>query len=154
MQPMFLKRRPASLQQPLSLGVKYAGFYFFLVFFVWPLTIPIFPVGSLLSRFPLLIGIIMLAVALKEGRKFKQIRLSAQLFLTYCFFFVASSVYGPVPPGLVEGIIDLMRSFGLGVALVLTIRSVTDLKFFLNIFVWYGVISTTYGLLFVALRAP
>ncbi|MBF0096440.1 MAG: O-antigen ligase family protein [Magnetococcales bacterium] len=142
-------RTPTSpLQQP-SLGVRYAGFYFFLVFAVWPLTIPIFPVGSLQSRFPLLVGVIMIAVAIKEGRKVAQIRIPAQYFFLFCLFYVLSSIEGPEAPGLIEGVISLLRSVGLGVALVLSIRTVLDLQFFLRVYVWYGISSTVYGLLFM-----
>ncbi|WP_130471367.1 O-antigen ligase family protein [Candidatus Magnetaquicoccus inordinatus] len=136
------------LQKP-SLGVRYAGFYFFLVFAVWPLTIPIFPVGSLESRFPLLVGVAMIFVAIRDGRKLSQIRIPAQYFFIFCLFYVLSSIEGPEAPGLVEGVISLLRSVGLGVALVLSIRTVADLQFFLRVYVWYGIASTLYGLLFM-----
>ena len=145
--------RPRAKVKPpkdeLSLGVRAAGFYFFLVFAIWPLTVNIFPAGSLPSRFPLLVGVIMFAVALKEGRNLGQILKPAQLFFTFCLFSVLSSLHGPLPPGLIEGIISLVRNVGIGVALVLTIRSIADLNFFLRVFIWYGVASTLYGLMFM-----
>ncbi|MBF0293804.1 MAG: O-antigen ligase family protein [Magnetococcales bacterium] len=133
----------------LSLGVRFASFYFFLAYAVWPLTVNFFPVGSLPSRFPLVVGALMIAVALKQGRPYAWIRKPAQLFIIFSFFYTASSVLGPVPPGLWEGVVNLVRIVGIGMALVLTIRSVPDLEFFLRVFVWYGVISSLYGLLFM-----
>ncbi|MEO5339249.1 MAG: O-antigen ligase family protein [Magnetococcus sp. MYC-9] len=147
MPPVNHRQTPPS--PPLSLGVRYAGFYFFLVFAIWPLGRNVITEGSLPSRFPLLVGVIMLAVAVKEGRKLRAVRGAVHYFLAFSLFFVASSAYGPKAPGLVEGIIGLLRSIGLGVALVYTIRTVADLQFFLKVFVWYGVISTCYGLFFM-----
>lgn len=143
------KKKQTESTPTLSLGVKYVGGYFLLVFAIWPLTVNYFPAGSLPSRFPLLIGIAMIGIALKEGRKLEQVLLSAQLFFAFSFFTVISSIYGPRPPGLMEGIIGLVRNVGLGAALLLTIRSVSDLNFFLRVFIWYGVASTCYGLLFM-----
>ncbi|MBF0583858.1 MAG: O-antigen ligase family protein [Magnetococcales bacterium] len=143
------QRRPIPPKQTLTLGIRYAGVYFFLIFAIWPLARDIMTEGSLPSRFPLLVGAIMLAVSIKEGGKLGYINVPIKFFALFGVFYVLSSTYGPNAPGLVEGIISLMRSIGLGVALVLAIRSVADLQFFFKIFVWYGVASTCYGLLFM-----
>ncbi|MBF0183204.1 MAG: O-antigen ligase family protein [Magnetococcales bacterium] len=91
----------------------------------------------------------MIIVAIREGRAVQQIRIPAQYFFLFCLFYILSSTEGPEAPGLIEGMISLLRSVGLGVALVLSIRSVVDLRFFLKMYSWYGIASTVYGLLFM-----
>ena len=149
MLPNRTHHKPPETQPTPSLGTKIVGGYFWLIFAVWPLAFNFITVGSLPSRLPLLVGIAMIAVALKEGRKMKQILVPAQLFMAFSFFWILSSTYGYPPMGLLEGAIGLVRNAGMGAALLLTIRSVTDLNFFLRVFVWYAVTSTCYGLLFM-----
>ncbi|MBF0367847.1 MAG: O-antigen ligase family protein [Magnetococcales bacterium] len=143
------KRSSGTGLRGVSLPVKLAGFYFFLIFVIWPFVVYKYPGGGAILRFPLLVGMGMMGLAVLRGVAMKRIRLAAQLFFIFAFFFVISSVYGPRPPGLAEGVTQLFRSVGLGAVLVMTIRTVTDLHFFLRVFVWAGVIDAIYGLLFM-----
>ena len=141
--------RTDTAPEPLGLPIKLAGFYFFLIFIIWPFFVNRYPEGHPVLRLPLVVGVIMMAVAVFKGRKLRRIVTSAQLFFAFSFFFVASSLYGPNAPGLVQGVTMLFRSVGLGAVLVLAIRSSRDLDFFLKVFVWAGVIDACYGLLFM-----
>ncbi len=123
--------RATPKKEPLSLPVKIAGFYFVLIFVVYPFVVMRYPIGHPILRIPLLVGIIMMAVAVVKGRKLVKIQMAAQIFFLFSFFFVASSLYGPHAPGLFEGVVMLFRSVGLGAVLVLAIRSARDLNFFL-----------------------
>lgn len=120
-----------------------------MIFIVWAVMAHIYPPGSAILRLPLLVGIVMVVFAIQKGRPLRQIRLSAQIFFIFSFFYVLSSVYGPNAPGIIEGVTMLFRTLGLGVALVLAIRNVRDLDFILKIFVWSAVINSCYGLMFM-----
>lgn len=139
------KEKSPSISPP----VLAAGFYYFIIFVVWPFMPGFYPPGSPILRFPLVVGIVMVGMAIYHGRPLKQIRLSAQIFFVFSIFFVGSSLYGPSAPGLTEGVTTLFRTLGLGVTFVLAIRSVADLNFIMKIFVWSAVMSSCYGLFFM-----
>ncbi|MEO5334691.1 MAG: O-antigen ligase family protein [Magnetococcus sp. YQC-5] len=141
-----MKSPPAQKSETVSRSIKFAGLYYLLIFVIMPLFSDVF---SAIARLPLGVGVLMIALAIYDGRPLEQIRLSSQLFFLFSFFYVLSSLYGTDAPGAMEGIIMLFRQMGIGVVLVLAVRSTKDLEFMFKLFVWSGIISAIYGMLFI-----
>jgi O-antigen ligase len=130
-----------------SLAICLAAFYYLFIFVIWPLAYVTPDPDDLTSRIPLFIAIGMIGAALMAAQPIRNKAVSI-VFGSFAFMYLLSSV--GATGGVLEGITELLRHWGLGVCIFLAARSEKDCRFFIVVMAITSVISALYGMVFWA----
>ena len=130
-----------------SAGLWVIGLYFLLVYILLPTQLIVSEGDSTFERLPLVLGIVMLALAIVTGRLPRGIGVPAAVFAVLAVATILSGMRGPA--GVLEAVRLFFAHTGMGIAMVLLIRKRSDMRLVLNVILLAALLNAFYGLCWV-----
>jgi len=129
-----------------SIGLKPIAIYLVILFVLFSGQTLIDENSGILSRIPLIFGIVMMVSAFIFWNRKHNYRLALILFVLLSDLMLFAIVIGPCD--VFEGFKDYIEQYSMGIAFALVCSTWNDISFILNLLVKVALINAIYGVLF------